>query len=778
MAQTAFRTCPLCEATCGLELTLDEQGTGVSRVRGDADDVFSHGFLCPKGVALKELHEDPDRLRAPQRRLADGSFEACSWDEAFALVEAGLRDVVSAGGRNAVALYLGNPNAHNLSSLLYAKPLVKALGTRNVFTASTVDQYPKQLASGLMFGTATTVAVPDLDRAQHVMILGADPVSSNGSLMTAPDVRGRLQAVRSRGGRVVVVDPRRSRTAQSVADEHVFIRPGTDALLLMGMVAQLFSEGLVRIGRLERLCAGVDEVRALAAPFTPERVARPTGVPAEVVRRLAHDLAAADRGVVYGRMGTTTQAFGTVASWLVDVLNTLTGNLDRAGGAMFPLPATGGPNSRGEPGRGRGVRFGRWTSRVRGLPEVLGEMPAACLAEEIDTPGDDQVRALITLAGNPAVSTPNAGRLSRALAALDLMVCLDVYVTETSRHADVILPAPSPLERSHYDLALYGFAVRNVANYSPPVLPVPEGTQDEWRTLLRLTAIAAGHGRMDVDRLDDLFALDMLRREAETPGSPVSRRKPEKLLAELAPRRGPERLLDVMLRCGPYGDGFGARPDGLSLAVLESNPHGVDLGPLQPRLPAALRTPSGMIELAPPEIVADVPRLADALDAAREPSAMLLVGRRQLRSNNSWMHNLPLLVRGPARCTMQVHPSDAARLGLVDGGVATVRSRVGSIALPVEVTDGIMPGVVSIPHGWGHAVDGVGWSVAAEHAGANSNVLSDELLLDAVSGNAVLNGIPVEVLAAESGADGGGASRAGRSEGVGVGAGVPAQPAG
>jgi anaerobic selenocysteine-containing dehydrogenase len=780
----------LCEATCGLELTVGADGSSVARVRGDAQDVFSHGFLCPKGVALKELHEDPDRLRTPMRRRPDGSFAACSWDEAFGIVADGLRGVTEAGGRDAVAVYLGNPNAHNLSSLLYLRGLVKALGTRNAFSASTLDQYPKQLASGLMFGSAMTVAVPDLDRAGHVLILGADPVSSNGSLMTAPDVRGRLARVRARGGRVVVVDPRRSRTAESLADEHVFIRPGTDALLLAAMVAVLFEEGLVRLGRVEPVCAGVDSVRATVAPFTPERVAAATGVPAGVVRRLARELAAAERGVVYGRMGTTTQAFGTVASWLVDVLNVLTGNLDRPGGAMFPLAAAGGSGRAGPDARaatplapappGRGVRFGRWTSRVRGLPEVFGELPAACLAEEIETPGDGQVRALIAVAGNPAVSTPNAGRLSRALESLDFMASVDIYVTETSRHADVILPAPSPLERSHYDLALYGFAVRNVANYSPPVLPMPEGMQDEWRTLLRLTAIAAGQPDLDIDQLDDLFALELLRRETGTQGSTVTGRTPEDLLAELAPRRGPERLLDAMLRVGPYGDGFGTRPEGLSLAVLESHPHGIDLGPLEPRLPDVLRTPSGMIELAPPAIVADVPRLEAALaprdtpladldherlalrahgprpHPAHEPLAhqaqvaeaappMLLVGRRQLRSNNSWMHNLPMLVRGPVRCTIQVHPDDATRLGLVDGEPAEVRSRSGRIVLPVDVTDGIMPSVVSIPHGWGHDVEGVGWSVAAEHAGANLNRLSDERELDAVSGNAVFNGIPVEV---------------------------------
>ena len=409
-------------------------------------------------------------------------------------------------------------------------------------------------------------------------------------------------------------------------------------------------------------------------------------------------------------------------------------------------------DSRGEPGRGRGARTGRWSSRVRGLGEVFGELPVACLAEEIETPGDGQVRALITLAGNPVVSTPNAGRLDGALASLDFIVSVDLYVTETSRHADVILPAPSPLERAHYDLALYGFAIRNVANYSPAVLPMGDGMQDEWRTLLRLTGIAVGQGAgADVDAIDDFVALDVLRREAATAGSPVHGRDPAELLAALAPRRGPERLLDALLRTGPYGEGFGRDPDGLSLAALEAAPHGIDLGALQPRLPDALRTASGRIELTPPALVADVERLHAALDAPAEDGAMVLIGRRDLRSNNSWMHNLPLLVRGPERCTVQVHPDDAARLGLTDGAPARVRSRVGAIELPVEVDDAIMPGVVSIPHGWGHGVDGVGWRVASAHAGANSNVLADELAVDPVSGNAVLNGIPVSLAPAAAG---------------------------
>lgn len=749
MTRTAFRTCPLCEATCGLELTVDDAGA-VTRVRGDEQDVLSHGYVCPKALSLPELHDDPDRLRRPLRRNAAGELEPCTWEQALAVADAGLRGVQERGGRDAVALYIGNPSVHNLSAPLYGRVLAKALGSRNVYSASTVDQYPKQLASALMFGGGLTVAVPDLDRTDHLLLLGANPLVSNGSLMTAPDVRGRLRAIQRRGGKVVVVDPRRSRTA-AVADEHLPIRPGGDALLLAAMAATLFEEKLVALGRLAPLVSGLGELRALLAPFTPERVAPAVAIDAATIRRLARELAAAERAVVYGRMGTTTQAFGTTASWLIDVLNVLTGNLDEPGGAMFPLPATGGSNVRGTPGRGRGARVGRWASRVRGLEEVFGELPVACLAEEIETPGDGQVRALITLAGNPVVSTPNSGRLDAALASLDFMVSLDLYVTETSRHADVILPAPSPLERSHYDIALYSFAVRNVANYSPPPLPLPDGMQDEWRTLLALTGIVAGQWpAIDVDALDQVVALELLRRDTADPSSPVAGRVPEELLAELAPRRGPERLLDALLRTGPYGDAFGGHPGGLTLAALEQAPHGIDLGALEPRLPDALRTASGTVELTPERVVADLPRLEEALAAASAPAAdadrpMVLVGRRDLRSNNSWMHNLPLLAGGPGRCTALLHPDDAARLGLRDGEPVRVRSRVGEIELPAQLDDGIMPGVVSIPHGWGHGVEGVGWRRAAADGGANANRLADELLVDPLSGNAVLNGIPVTV---------------------------------
>jgi anaerobic selenocysteine-containing dehydrogenase len=574
-------------------------------------------------------------------------------------------------------------------------------------------------------------------------MLGANPYASNGSLATAPDWPGRIEALIERGGTLVVVDPRRTRTAEA-ASQHVAIRPGADPFLLMALVNVLAADGLVDTGAAGEYLAGTDEVLALAEPFTPEAVEAVTGVDAATIRRLAHDLAAAPTACVYGRIGTTTALYGTLTSWLVDVLNALTGNLDRPGGAMFTRAAAGAANTRGTPRHGRGVRLHRRRSRVRGLGETLGELPVACLAEEIDTPGEGQVRALVTVAGNPVLSTPNAGRLDAALATLDLYVAVDPYINETTRHADVILPPPTPLQKGHYDLALLQLALRNVANYSPPVLPLDDGQLDEWHILARLALVAQGMGAdADPGVVDDLVVQALVGAAVADETGPVAGRDPAEIVALLGERTGPERLIDLMLRTGPYGEGFGVNPGGLSLDVLLANPHGIDLGPLEPRLPEVLRTPSGMVELAPEPIVADVSRLREALDA---PTAgMTLVGRRDLRSNNSWMHNVEVLVKGKPRCTLHVHPDDAARLGLADGASAEVASRTGKVTVPVEVTDAIRPGVVSIPHGWGHDVDGVELGVARRHAGVNSNLLADDELIDPLSGNAVLNGIPVEV---------------------------------
>jgi anaerobic selenocysteine-containing dehydrogenase len=747
--RVAFRTCPLCEAGCGLEITL--HGTNgsprVGRIRGDRDDVFSHGFICPKGSTLRQLHEDPDWLRRPMVKR-DGGFVPVSWDEAFAEVERRLLPIIERLGRDAVGIYVGNPNAHSLAGLIYLRPLIRALGTTNVFSASTVDQRPKEVASGLMFGGGLTVPVPDVDRTDFLLMLGANPYASNGSLATAPDWPGRIEALLARGGRLVVVDPRRSQTA-AVASEHLPIRAGADPFLLMALVNVLAADALIDLGATEPYVAGVDEVVRLAEPFTPEAVSPVTGLPADAIRRLAHELAGAPSACVYGRIGTTTAEFGTLTSWLVDVLNTLTGNLDRPGGAMFTRAAAGASNTRGTPRYGRGLELHRRRSRVRGLGETLGELPAACLAEEIDTPGDGQIRAMVTVGGNPVVSTPNAGRLDAALAGLEFMVAVDPYINETTRHADVIMPVPSALQRPHYDLALLQLGLRNVANYSPAVLPLDQGQPDEWHVLARLALVAQGMGSdADPGIVDELVLRTLVDAAVGDETSQLAGRDADEIVALLGERTGPERIIDLMLRTGPYGEGFGADPDGLTLDVLLANPHGVDLGPLEPRLPDVLRTPSGMVELAPEPIVADVDRLRAALD--RPAGGLSLIGRRDLRSNNSWMHNVEVLVKGKPRCTLHVNPGDAERLGLADGEPAEVRSRAGTVTIAVEVTDAIRPGVVSIPHGWGHDMPGVELAVARRYPGVNSNVLADEELIDPVSGTAVLNGIPVEVAPARA----------------------------
>ena len=739
----SYATCPLCEATCGLEI--ETHGREIITIRGDAQDVFSHGYICPKAYSLKELHADPDCIREPMVRKGD-QWMKVSWDDAFAEIERGLMPVLQEYGRDALAIYVGNPNAHNIASLLYLPALLQTSRTHNFFSASTVDQMPKHVSAGLMFGTLFSIPVPDLERTQYLLLLGANPLVSNGSLMTAPDMRGRLRRLRQRGGKIVVIDPYRTRTAQE-ADEHHFIRPGHDAHFLFALVHTLFEEELVAPGKLADHIAGLEEVRILAEPFTLERVATTCGIAATTIREIARELAAAPRAAVYGRIGTCTQAFGTLSSWLVDVLNVLTGNLDREGGAMFPKAAAGSRNATGTPGYGRGVRFGRWKSRVRGLPEIYGELPASCLAEEIDTPGQGQVKALITLAGNPALSTPNSGRLQQALSTLKFIVSVDIYLNETTRYANVILPPPSVLARSHYDLALYQLAVHNVANYSPPIIEREAGVLDEWELFLRLAGILAGQGPdANLQILDELAVTTLIQREVVTVGSSIENRDVGELLEALKPRRGPERMLDFLLRIGPYGDAFGGR-DGLSLATLEAHPHGIDLGPLQPRIPEVLRTPSGKIELAPQPIVEDVERLRTAFEQslARENGHMLLIGRRDLRSNNSWMHNLHVLTKGKERCTLHIHPDDATRLGLDENNMASVASRNGSLEIPIEITDAIMPGVVSIPHGWGHTLSRTKIRIASEHAGVNTNVLTDEVEVDSLSGNAVLNGIPVTV---------------------------------
>jgi len=743
--RTVFRTCPLCEATCGLEITVNPQEQ-VVRIRGDQKDVFSHGFICPKGSTLKQLHEDPDRLRKPLVKR-DGKHVEVSWEEAWQVVNDGLMGVIERHGRGALSAYLGNPNAHNLGPQLFSAVMLRSMGSRNVFSASTVDQVPKHVAGGLMFGTPQSIPVPDVDHTDYLMMLGANPYASNGSLCTSPDFPGRIQAIRARGGKVVVVDPRRTKTAEE-SDEWISIRPGTDGLFLAAMVNVMFAENLVSIEpRIASLLNGVDELRDAVAAFTPVAVQEVTGVSAETTTRLARELCGAPTAAVYGRIGVNTVEFGTTNAWLIDAINVLTGNIDSRGGAMFTTPGTGSSTTRGAAGKGKGFAMGRGHSRVSNKPEVLGEYPVAVLAEEITTPGENQVRALITVAGNPVLSTPHSNQLDAALAELEFMVSIDIYLNETTRHADVILPPPSALEKDHYDVGLYIYAVRNIANYSVPVLQKDDASPEEHEILLKLAGILQGLGPdNDPLALEEQTIYAMVTGAVSNSGSNIHGRDADEILNMLSAggRRGTARNLDFALQTGPYGAAFGANPGGLSLDVLLANPHGVDLGALEPKMPEMLRTPSGRIELSPEVFINDLKRLKESMVDV-DLDQMLLVGRRDLKSNNSWMHNIKVLTKGSLSCTAHIHPNDAARIGAVTGTALRIASRVGEVQVPAEVTDSVRPGVVSLPHGWGHSVPGTKMSVAGEKAGVNSNILTDDQVLDPLSGNAVLSAIPVTV---------------------------------
>jgi len=714
MAATHFRTCNLCEAMCGIAIHVD--GGRITSIRGDADDPFSRGHICPKAVALQDVHEDPDRLRRPLRRRGR-DWEEISWDEALGEAAERLAAVQKAHGREAVGVYQGNPTVHNYGSAIFGQFFIRSLGTRSRFSATSVDQLPQMLASLLMFGHQLLLPVPDVDRTRLFLMFGANPLASNGSLMTAPGIERRLKELRARGGRLIVVDPRRTETA-AMADLHVPIRPGTDALLLLALLQVVFAEGLARPGRLGALADGAAEVETLAAPFTPEAVEPATGVAAAVTRELAREFARTEPAVAYGRVGVSMQEFGGLASWLVNVLNVVTGNLDREGGAMFTRPAVDLVAAAARVGQ-RG-HFDKGRSRVRGLPEFGGEYPAAVMAEEMETEGAGRIRALVTCAGNPVLSTPNGGRLERALAGLDYMVSVDIYLNETTRHAHLILPPTDALEHDLYDVVFHVLAVRNTAKYSPALFDPPPDARHDWQIFLELARrVDAAKGRGGWKR---------------------------RLTHAALRRLGPSGLVGLLLRAGPYGLRRGP-VRGLSLGRLRRAVHGVDLGALEPCLPERLYTRDRRIALAPERFVRDLERLRPRLQHGA--NGLLLIGRRDLRSNNSWMHNSERLVKGRDRCTLLMHPDDAARRGLQSGGRALVSSRVGHVEATVETTTDVMPGVVCLPHGWGHHRDGTRLRVANTHAGASLNDLTDDQAVDALCGTARFSGTPVDVCAAE-----------------------------
>ena len=742
MTTTHIRTCPLCEAMCGLEITVDGDDQ-VTLIRADRDDVWSKGYLCPKGTTLGHLHHDPDRIREPMVRDGD-EWRTVTWDEAFARCDELIAGVIERHGREAMTAYIGNPTVHNLSLSRYIGLFVAPAGFPMIYSAGTVDQWPKNVACMLMYGGMWTIPAPDIQRTHYWLVMGGNPQASQGSLLACPDVLGEIDNIRARGGKTVVIDPRRTGTADR-ADEWIPIVPGTDAAFLLAVVNVLFADGLVDLGDVHDFINGVAEVEAAAREFAPEVVAATCGIDAPTIRRIAHEIAAAPSAAVYGRIGLCNQEFGTLASWLIDVVNVLTGNFDRPGGMMFGNPIAWSVSHLDDPQWADGVSFGRWRSRVRGTPEVLGQVPVSCLAEEIDTPDDapglfesptKQIKALITIAGNPVISAPDAGRLDAALPMLECMISVDNWLNETTRHAHVILPGLSALEAPHYDDLILAWAARTFGNYSPPVFDVPDGRPREWQTLIVLGAMCMGMRWPDIDvrMFDDGFFAVACEAQGVDPAVAMAH-------YEVG---GPERLLDLQIRTGPFGDRYGEVPDGLTLQHFRDAPHGIDLGPMVPMARHWVKTPSGRIELAPEYILADLPRLRARLDRPRD--ALVLVSRRHVRSNNSWMHNVKVLVKGKDRCTLLVHPDDAARLLLVDGGVARVTSEAGSVEVPVEVSDEMMLGVVSLPHGWGHDKPGTRLSVAREHAGVNSNLLSPGRLTDVISNNQVVNGFPVEVV--------------------------------
>jgi anaerobic selenocysteine-containing dehydrogenase len=721
---------------------VEVEGDKVVMVRGDKEDPFSRGFLCPKAYGLKELYHDPDRLQRPLRRTATG-WQEIGWDEAYEEVGARLLAIREKYGNDAIGLYNGNPVVHDLGALMYRPVIQRALASRSIFNSSAIDTLPKIVQTGLMFGRQFPlgVPVPDIDRTSYLLVIGANPAISHGSLMTMPDAPGRLKAVLERGGKLVVVDPRRSETAR-LASEHHFIRPGADAGFLLALVHTLFDEDLVKLGAATGRVNGLDTVEKIASDFAPEVVAGHCGIPAATIRRLARELAAAESAACYGRLGTCVQEFGTLASWGCDLVNILTGNLDRPGGVMFPNAAA--PVDAAFP-RGKGFEIGRWRSRVGGQPEVGGLIPSSTMAEEMLTEGDGQVRAMILLMTNPIRSAANSTQLEKAFSRLDFLVAIDFYLNESTRHAHIILPTPSPVEYANYELGLYLLSVRNVAKWSWPAVAPPPDAQQAWQVLLNLSARLMGLAGMPLEDVDAFVLHGYVEGAVAANGENGrwSGLTVEEVIGKLGNEAGPERLVDMLLRIGPYGDGFGRRPEGLTLAKLQEARHGIDLGPLEPRLDEIINTVSDEIELAPPTMTNDVPRLLSRME--RHKDDMVLIGRRDLRCSNSFMHNLPALMKGSDRCTLHVSRADALRMGLTDGSSARVTSRVGSVVAPVEVTDDLMPGVVSLPHGWGHDAEGSRLRVAREHAGVNTNLLTDNQAYDVASGTAVLFGTPVTV---------------------------------
>lgn len=734
--ETVYRSCPTCEASCGLVMEVDKANRKVLSIKGDPGDAMSRGYVCAKSQAFRYIYEDPERVTRPLRKV-DGGWQEISWEEALDEVGNRLSSIRDQYGKDAIAMYYGNPNGHNFHTQIYTELFISMLNTERFFSAGSVDQQPKNLVCELLYGNAWMFPVPDIERTDFFVCMGANPLVSQGSLLGAPDARSYFKRMQGRGGKLLVIDPRRTETADS-ADQHVFIRPGTDAFFLFAWVNELFASGRVAPGRLAAFTDGIDKVEELAAPFTPETVAAITGVPAATLRALVKDFSAASAPVLYGRIGLCTQEFGTLASWLVEVVNILCGRLDSEGGAMFGRPATG---QHEQTGQLEALKFGRWKSRVRGFPEYMGMLPASYMAEELECEGPDTVRAMITVAGNPVLSVPNGKRVGEALDNIDFMVALDIYINETSSKADIILPSTVQLEHSNYDFLFSGFAQRNYVHYSPQVFEPDADTRGQFQLLLEISARMNGMSAADLNAmmLDGMIA-------HITAAPELNSLSPDLIKEKTAAYTDGERLLDILLRVGPYGDKFDDSNKGLNLERVKAEQHGIDLGPLQSVLPELLRTENRRLRLVHDLIAADIPRMLAALE--REPAEMLLIGRRHIRDMNSWLHNIDHYARGKNRCTLIINPVDASRIGLSHGGQARIKTRVGDEQVEVAISDEIMPGVVSLPHGFGHRSKETQQSIArGKTPGVSANDLVDDEVLDIPSGTSVVNGVPIQVMA-------------------------------
>lgn len=727
--ETLYRSCPTCEACCGLIVEVDRASNRVLSIKGNPEDPRSGGYVCAKSQVFKDVYEDPDRLRKPVKKTTEG-WQQIEWEEAFQLAGEKLGSILSTHGKDAILTFMGNPNGHNAGALLYTQLYMTMLNSERFFSAGTVDQQPQNVACQLLFGDQWFFPIPDIDRTDFFLCLGGNPVVSQGSLMSAPNIEGRLKAIQQRGGKVVVIDPRRSETAE-LADTHLFIKPGSDAFLLFAFVHTLFEENRVDLKQLVDITDGVEQVRKLAEPFTPESIADITGVTSQALRQLVNDFCSAESATCYNRTGLCTQQFGTISSWLVYVINILTGNLDREGGMMFPRPATGQTENTGEVPE---LPYNRWQSRGRGFPEFGGQLPASLMAEELEYEGEDRVRAVITISGNPVLSVPNGRRIREALDRAEFMVSIDIYINETTSKADLILPPPCQMEHSNFDFLFQGTSIRNFATYSPRIMEPKTSTPEQWLIMIEILARMNGMTANDLDEMMLNGMLEMIATQESKPSADTMRK-------QISNHRGPERLLDILLRVGPYGDNF-SNEEGLTLAKLKNNQGAMDLGPLQPRLPGILRTEGQRLNLIHDLITDDIVRLHQSL--LQEPNdKLLMIGRRHIRDMNSWLHNLPHYSRGQNRCTLMIHPQDAKKHELSEGQQATISSDISSQLVEITISDEIMPGVVSLPHGFGHIYNDTQLAVARKHQpGVSCNDLINDAL-DIPSGTAVVNGVHV-----------------------------------